>query len=375
MENNELFEEIKEEQESYSDSSLYNINSFGNDLILKQVIDMYRDGDIEKPELQRKYVWTRDEASRFIDSVLLGLPVPSVFLAKDKDNKLLIVDGYQRIMTVYDFFMGSFSGDGKPFKLSESERIYKDWRGKSYQELSDQQKRFFRMYTIHAIVFEQKQPADDSAMYQIFERLNTGGKVLRPQEIRNCVYHGPFNTMLVELNIEPVWRKVLGFSQEDQRMADMELILRFFAFRDFETRSEKNLSQINLVNYLNEYMGKNRCIDSSSITNNKQVFITVLSFLLSSIGEHVFRTCKTREDGSVVWAKKINPVIFDAVCTATMKWNLSNCVLSADYTLEEKYKKLVLDKEFAEVISQRTTNVENINKRVSIAAKVLYGIE
>ena len=101
-----LMEEIKDEVDSYSDDSLYNITSFGTDLSFREIVTMYKEGDLEKPELQRKYVWTKNEASRFVDSILLGLPVPSIFLAKNKEGKRLIVDGYQRIMTIYDYMEG-----------------------------------------------------------------------------------------------------------------------------------------------------------------------------------------------------------------------------------------------------------------------------
>lgn len=74
-----LMEEIKDEVDSYSDDSLYNITSFGTDLSFREIVTMYKEGDLEKPELQRKYVWTKNEASRFVDSILLGLPVPSIF--------------------------------------------------------------------------------------------------------------------------------------------------------------------------------------------------------------------------------------------------------------------------------------------------------
>ena len=102
---------------------------------------MYSEGELLKPELQRKYVWSRVEASRFIDSILLGLPVPSVFFAKEADETMLIIDGFQRIMTVSDFVNGTFSGDGKVFKLSNTENINPRWRGKAFVELDTQEKR------------------------------------------------------------------------------------------------------------------------------------------------------------------------------------------------------------------------------------------
>ncbi|MDE7311276.1 MAG: DUF262 domain-containing protein, partial [Eubacterium sp.] len=189
-----MIDEITDEVISYSDDSLFNITSFGTDMTFRELITMYDEGELEKPEMQRNYVWDRNEASRFIDSVLLGLPVPSIFLAKTSDEKRLIVDGYQRIMTVYDYVKhGIFGGDGKLFALSNSESINERWRGKTFQELLPEEQRKIRASQIHAIVFEQKEPKDDTGMYQIFERINTSVRSLKPQEIRNCVYHGTFN--------------------------------------------------------------------------------------------------------------------------------------------------------------------------------------
>ena len=198
---NSNIELIKEESETYSDDAIFNISSYGADLSFRELISMYQENELEKPELQRHYVWDKKEASRFIDSILLGLPVPSIFLAKTSDERRLIIDGYQRIMTVFDFVQkGIFGGDGKKFTLSNSEIIIEKWRGKCFDELSELEKRKIRNTSIHAIIFEQKSPQNDTAMYQIFERINTAGRTLRPQEIRNCVEHGRFNEVLIDIN-------------------------------------------------------------------------------------------------------------------------------------------------------------------------------
>jgi hypothetical protein len=126
-----------EQNDYYSNDDLYNITSWGADLSFRELITQYEEVALSKPELQRHYVWDKPEASRFIDSVLLGLPIPSIFLAKTVDERMLIIDGYQRIMTVYDFVRGIFTGDGKVFKLSNSEKINKKWRGKAFSELPE----------------------------------------------------------------------------------------------------------------------------------------------------------------------------------------------------------------------------------------------
>lgn len=212
-----------EDNASYSDDSLFNINSWGADMSFRELITMYEEDELVKPELQRKYVWNKDEASRFIDSILLGLPVPSIFLAKVGEQRL-IIDGYQRILTVYDYVRGIFSGDNKIFKLSNSDIVNQRWRGKAFAELtSDEQKRI-KNSTIHAIIFEQKYPQNDTGMYQIFERINASGRILKSQEIRNCVYHGKFNTLIMKLNKDHNWRMLFGSENEDPRMADVELV-------------------------------------------------------------------------------------------------------------------------------------------------------
>lgn len=186
-----------EVEDDYSDDSLFNISSWGADLSFRELVNMYEDDELIKPELQRKYVWDKVEASRFIESILLGLPVPSIFLAQAGSQKL-IVDGYQRIMTVYDYMRGIFSADKKVFKLSNSEKINARWRNKAFSELSTDDQRKLRSTTIHAIIFEQKKPEnDDTSLYQVFERINTSGRTLTAQEIRNCIYQGSFISILL----------------------------------------------------------------------------------------------------------------------------------------------------------------------------------
>jgi len=124
--------------DSYSNDDLYNITSWGADLSFREIISMYEENELLKPELQRKYVWEKAEASRFIESILLGLPVPSIFLANTSDEKKLIIDGYQRRMTVFDYVKkGIWSKDNKTFKLSNTGKINERWRGKAFSELSE----------------------------------------------------------------------------------------------------------------------------------------------------------------------------------------------------------------------------------------------
>lgn len=363
-------EETVEELMAYSDDDLYNINSWGADLSFREIITMYEEGELLKPELQRKYVWTRTEASRFIDSILLGLPVPSVFFAKEQNGTMLIIDGFQRIMTVYDYVKGVFSGDGKIFKLSNTENINARWRGKAFAELDTEEKRRIRNTTIHAIIFEQKYPRNDTGMFQIFERINTGGRTLKAQEIRNCVYQGKCNDLLFELNKHNSWRTILGLDVEDSRMADLELILRYFAMRDLHVRNEGQLKQINLAKYLNQYMSEKTDSTEEDILDMKQDFIKMIDKVFELFGENAFKNLKKESEN---FANKINPAIFDAISVATSHAIRTGCKFTEENYLE-KYKNLLKDEEFHRVSSSRTTNIDNIKMRIQLAAEFLYGV-
>lgn len=369
-----MIDEIKEETTSYSDDSLFNITSFGTDMSFRELITMYEEGELEKPEMQRNYVWDKNEASRFIDSILLGLPVPSIFLAKTEDEKRLIVDGYQRIMTVFDYVKrGVFGGDGKSFTLSNSENINERWRGKTFQELQPEEQRKIRNFPIHAIVFEQKEPKDDTGMYQIFERINTSGRSLKPQEIRNCVYHGEFNKLLIELNKNQYWRKIYNDEMKDARMTDIELILRMFSFAYFSKQKEVEINQINLVKYLNKFMKRNSSFKVIGMEEMKVEFIEIMQFLYREYGPVIFRNGKY--DGEkVVYVKKINPAIADSVYAATQfvrsKTGLNKF---ASQKLNDKYDMLIKNDDYQDAISKRTTNTEKIKKRINLATEILYG--
>lgn len=379
MAENETVVEIKEEQETYSDDSLFNITSFGTDLSFRELISMYDEGDLEKPELQRHYVWDKKEASRFIDSILLGLPVPSIFLAKTEDDRRLIVDGYQRVMTVYDYVKrGIFGGDGKSFELSKSEVINERWRGKTFRELTDAEQRKIRNTPIHAIVFEQKEPKDDdSGMYQIFERINTSGRSLKPQEIRNCVNHGEFNQLLSQLNNNKSWRLLYSPKNEkiDSRMADVELILRLFAFSFISKMEEIKTNQINLVKYLNSFMKRNKDFSIISKEECLDIFNSLMNFFIKTFDLNLFRNGKRDVNNNFSYATKINPAIFDSVCAATVFCYKRNKLSDFDnQSLSEKYIELLENENYQSVISQRTTNTENIKERINLATSILYGL-
>ena len=185
------------------------ITSYGADYPVDGLVKRVKGGDIivplfsRAPEegqttvgFQREFVWKKSQADRFIESLLLGLPVPSIFLVKEPNGKFLVLDGQQRLRTLQSFYDGIF--EGIEFKLSG---VQTQWIGKTYSTLHPEDRRRLDNSILHAIIVRQDEPNEDqSSIYLIFERLNSGGTILQPQEIRVALYHGEFAALLGELN-------------------------------------------------------------------------------------------------------------------------------------------------------------------------------
>lgn len=361
-----VIEKISSEiADDYSDDSLFNITSWGADLSFRELISMYEENELVKPELQRNYVWDKTEASRFIESILMGLPVPSIFLAQVDGHKL-IVDGYQRIMTVYDYVRGIFSGDKKIFKLSISEKINKRWRGKAFKELTSEEQRKIRSTTIHAIIFEQKHPKNgDTSLFQVFERINTSGRTLTSQEIRNCVYQGSLNTMLFQINNNPTWRILFGTAEPDTRMRDLEYILRFFVIISDAVQNASS-KQISLKKELNDFMEEHKSAPEKQIQDYTNDFLHIIHLVNENIGKNAF---KNHSKGR--FSNKFHPTIFDSITAAY--WFALKSGKEIRKTNDDDHIKMLQNPEYQSAISERTTDIENIKKRIQIAYTHLVG--
>ena len=187
-------------------SVTYGISSYGADYTVDGIVKRIRKGEFYIPSFQSSYVWSLPQASRFIESLLLGIPVPGVFLAKEENtNKHLVIDGQQRLKSLQFFFEGVFR---EKFHLRN---VDPRWNGKSFDDLDEPNRLGLEDSIIHSTIFRQDQPADDdTSVYHVFERLNTGGSKLYPQEIRNCIDHGAMTKLLDRCNKIKKWRDIFG---------------------------------------------------------------------------------------------------------------------------------------------------------------------
>lgn len=333
----------------------YEITSYGADFLVDGLVRRLRSEDIITPSFQRAFVWTYAQASRFIESLLLGLPVPGVFLSKDFDTqKLVVIDGHQRLKTLRFFYDGIFADTGREFALRGVQR---EFDGLTYQALREEDRRRLDDSVLHATIVKQETPPeDDSSIYYIFERLNTTGTPLSPQELRHCIYHGKFNTLLKNLNANSAWRSVYG--RLDKRMRDQELILRFLALYFTTTRYRKPMKE-----FLNQFMRSNLNLQSYSAEQITKVFSPTIETIDKALGRKAFRI-----------ARALNAAVYDSVMVAVAR-RLESGEISDLQQFRMKYEALIRDEHFEESSSRSTADELNVDRRIQMATEAFTEVE
>lgn len=330
----------------------YEISSYGADYPVGMLVDQLDNGDIFIPEFQRAFVWSQTEASRFIESLLLGFPVPAIFLAKQLDNRFLVVDGQQRLRSLHSFRIGLFRG--REFRL---QGVNRELLGKTYRTLSVEDRRRLDNSIIHAIILQQEEPKEDnsSSIYLLFERLNTGGRLLHPQEIRACISHGPFIELLGALNDFPIWRRLYG--AKSQRLKDQELILRFLALY---YHSENYAAP--MKSFLDSFISANADLEKMSGEELSKLFTATVSVVVDAIGDRAFRPVKA-----------FNAAVFDSISVGLAR-RLARGPIANLTEIKRRYETLLKDSKFTDSYARATAREENVQNRLSLATSAFADV-
>ena len=332
----------------------YSITSYGVDFDVDGIVRRMKNGDIAIPSFQRSFVWSIAESSRLVESLLLGLPVPGIFLAADPDTKqLLVIDGQQRLKSLLFFYKERFAkgGDVDSEYVFRLTKVQKGFEGLTYSELEREAKRTLDNSVIHATVIRQESPeGDDTSLFHIFERLNTGGRRLVPQEIRTAIYQGGFIALLDELNTNQIWRAIYG--KPSHRLKDAELILRFFALLE-----DKQSYAAPMTDFLSKYAKKKRHISSVEKERLRALFESSIKAVLNGVGPRAFRIGKT-----------LNAAVFDSVMVAIAQ-AIDRGSLGPSLDVHQRYEKLMADGNYQAVVSKATANEKTVAKRIEIAEK------
>lgn len=308
--------------------------------------------DIILPEFQRKYVWDRHMASRFIESFLIGLPVPPVFLLELRDHRMLVIDGLQRLRTIHGFFNERFGGEmdgqgAKEFRLdgvNEGGRLH----GRTFSGMDLGDRRALENAVLRAIIIRQMHPDDNPVVaHDLFERLNTGGMNLKDQEVRHCIYSGKLNDLINELNGIAEWRSLLKSPRQDKRMRDAELVLRYIALLHGGDGYKKPMKA-----FLSSYMHQNRDPPDAFIREERSRFVRACGILVDRLGALPLNG-----------GNRVNPSVFDAVFVS-----VASCPDKCDDPgLAERVDGLLSDESFSECTSNAATSTSAVRRRLSLA--------
>lgn len=310
-----------------------------------------------QPDFQRKFVWNGVAQTRFIDSLIKGLPIPSMCLAHDwKRDQYLVVDGLQRISTIVKFL-----DEDDDWQLARDEDIEQKIAGKKVADLRLETSPLRKFYDrlenmsipVTIIRCDMNKAAHSEYVFTIFHRLNTGGVKLNNQEIRNCIFNGSFNDLLASLDQLQMWRNLNKMKDGSvYRYTKQELILRLFAFHEDLDKYGGRLSK-----FLNSYMKKNRNADAANLTQKRALFEQTVKLAFVKVF-----------DGSP--PDKINVSIFEAVLVGIAS-NLENVEQMSVLDCKRRYENLSLEEPFsAEKLKEGLSGKPRVNERMETSIRV-----
>jgi len=308
------FDEFNED-ELEDQTPIYDITTFGTSADVMTIYNRLKKGKYYIPSFQRDYVWKIPQASRLIESIVMGLPIPSIFMAKDEGNEnYYIIDGQQRLKSIEKFYNGEFALKG----------VINELDGKKYNELEERIRDRIDEYAIQLIIIKQEKPDDNNdSIYKIFERINTEGTKLYPQEIRSSSYHGKFNELLHKLAEDKRWIKFINM--KNSRKSHEELILRFIAlYFDLENYKAP------MKHFLNIYMNKNR-----HFKYTKQI-------LIEEVFNKTMEICNkflSKEHICLLGSNRVNTQLLDSIFVGIAK-NIDNSKLNQENYIVEKINSL-----------------------------------
>ena len=363
----------------------YDISVIPNDFNVLTINSLLEKNVITMPSFQRNYVWDRKRASKFIESLIIGLPVPQIFLYQVERNKYSVIDGQQRLMSIYFFIKQRFPKSGKrtflrkvfdenggiPDSILSDDNYFQDFKlqfaklengkphplnKKKYSMLDESQRGSFELMPIRCMSVRQNKPDDNGSMYEIFNRLNTGGLNLSSQEIRGCLYNSAFYEQLYKLNSNNKWRKLLGKPEEDDKFKDVEILLRSFALLYNHDQYSGTM-----ILFLNKFSKDAQKYDEKKINECRDLFEKFLD-TVDGIDPKVFLT----KTGS------FNVSFFDSVFVAIAERLQHHSEMTVDIS-QEALDKLKQDEDFDNAITHSTSHVQSVNTRLQLARKYLFG--
>ena len=329
-------------------SSNSNVQLEKADRSLAELKRWYDDGDLKiDPEWQRNYVWTQRQASKLIESFLLNIPVPVVYFAKTDEGTYEVIDGLQRLNSVFMFMSNEIKLNG----LDILTRL----NGRAYKDLDSSDQRRIRNSTLRS--FELASGTDPDLHFVVFERLNTGGTKLNEMEIRNCIFRGRLNDLIKELAENQDFIQCVRQKTLSKRMNDRNLVLRFLAFYErTHLRYDGGLKK-----FLNEFFETYQNAPDAKLDEYRRAFAKCMRAALTVFGEDGFRLkadnlkADRRSSRHGEWSTRVNMPIFQCVSTSFARYDIGQITRAADLIYEDYLDLIASDPQWVDYVRRATS--------------------
>ena len=322
------------------------------------------------PEYQRRKRWDNARKSRLIESFIMNVPIPPIFLYEIEYSIYEVMDGQQRLNAIYDFYKGNFNLEGLEY--------WRELEGRNYQNLPEQVRRGIdRRYLSSIVLLQETAKSQEEAEYLkqiVFERLNSGGEKLTPQETRNALHNGKFNQLCIKLSQNEYFRKMWNFPLECEgeekllenesykKMEDVELVLRFFAYRHID-----KLKSTGVDKFLDEYLKQANSYSDQTMKNLENLFNDTIDIIYQILGDKAFVPPKEGRN-----RKTPLKTIYDPIMQV-----FANNISYKDVFIENKetiQKNLYSNKQapFIQEVGRRNLFDGSYNNKKDVVARILY---
>jgi hypothetical protein len=369
VENNNLFDDIfnlisatEEDPVDFWEKKQRELITSVVDYNLTTLADLVATNDIDvSPKYQRRFRWDDERQSKLIESFLMNVPVPPIFLNEDSYGQYSVIDGKQRLTAISEFFKGKLRLKGL--------RVFSDINGMTFDELPRKLQTVMRTRpTIRAIIILRQ--SDEDVKFEVFQRLNTGGVSLNAQEIRNSTYPGPLNDLILELSENKLFHQLLNIKVRKtsaiyQEMRDAELVLRYFTFKD-------NWDSIRggMKRQMDHYMALNQRINNDVILALKNDFLKTLDLVHTCFEDSAFQRWLS-EKGE--WKKQVLASLYDSQMFA-LKGKEKDVLRQFKVQIVEGFKLLFEHAEFRNAIDAATNTPSSFKSRIQIVNNMIQNI-
>lgn len=340
---------------------------------LETLVKKIKNGIIKlDPGYQRRHRWDLETSSRLIESLILNIPIPTIYLSIDVDvdveteeARYSIIDGQQRLTAIYDFFKNNYALTGLNCLSLLNDFHYEDLPPFLIRRLEER--------TIKCLRIDST--LDSKVKIDIFERLNSGSVKLESQELRNAVCMGPLNDLCKDLSQNTTFRTLLQINEENlnenskvKKMEDVELVLRFYALMNDKYKEFKKSKDFRFRDFLTDELDKGNKISEDALKDFRHNFLKTMEVISESFGPIAFAKYKFENDKLKIQSR-FNAAVYDALAIGVYSEFISKN-RTIDSSMKDRFVNLFKDDKFHESVSASILDSAKITYRIDEARKV-----